>query len=80
MNKVSMIRSIFLLILLQFLSVGSVYADSELPRLLDGVSTQVIFPVHSSFLHDSVSPASSTRMLIIIRFFFMVLIFVDIYN
>ncbi len=44
MTKASIIRSFFLLILLQCLSAGAVYADSELPRLLDGISTQDIFP------------------------------------
>ena len=44
MIKVSLIRAIFLLLFIQCFSVGAVYADSELPRLLDGISTQDIFP------------------------------------
>ena len=44
MDKTSIIRSIFLLLFLQFSLIGAVFADSELPRLLDGISTQDVYP------------------------------------
>jgi len=40
----SILRLIFLVALLQWLTIGAAHAGSELPRFLDTISTQDIFP------------------------------------